>query len=85
MKHPKETEIAWSQYHESLKEHDHFIKNYKFFLERICNHLKFVNNGDTSDHSWSVDEIRSTITSEIHKCQSMDAPNEPGYYRANND
>jgi len=74
-----------SEHEKDVEKHEQFIRDYKFFLDRICNHLKFINNGDTSDHSWSVDEIRGTMTAEIHKCQSMDAPNPPNYTIANND
>jgi len=81
MKHPLGEEIAWSQYHESLKEHEQFIKNYKFFLDRICGHLDWIKSGN----AWTTDDIRSVINAEIKKSHSMDAPNEPCYYRANND
>ena len=75
------TQKQWDDYSEELHSHEQFISNYKFFLDRIVKHLEFVHSGAY----WNTEEIKATITREISRSHSMDAPNEPGYYRANND
>ena len=75
------TQEQWDRYKEDLANHTHFIKDYKFFLDRICRHLQFVQNSK----AWTTAEIMDVISREISNSDSMDAPNEPGYYRANND
>ena len=75
------TQEQWDRYKEELANHTHFIKDYKFFLDRICRHLQFVQNSK----AWTTAEIMDVISREISNSDSMDAPNEPGYYRANND
>ena len=82
MEYPKgTTKEQWERYNLELVQHEQFITNYKLYLDRIFRHLQFVD----PNKSWSLGEIRKTMLSEIDKCQSMDAPNKPGYYRANND
>ncbi|MBZ0246334.1 MAG: hypothetical protein K8H85_10330 [Cyclobacteriaceae bacterium] len=75
------TKEQWDQYSKDLNKHEQFIKDYKFFTDRICRHLNFI------DHKkqWTIEEIRKTMIDEIDKSHSMDAPNKPGYFRANND
>lgn len=75
------TQEQWDRYKEDLAKHTQFINDYKFFLNRICRHLQFVSNSK----AWTTAEIMDVISKEINKASSMDAPNEPGYYRANND
>jgi hypothetical protein len=75
------TKAQWDRYHIEVADHEKFIKDYKFFLERICRHLDWVNK----EKAWTPEEIRKVMYSEIDKAHSMDAPNEPGYYHANND
>jgi hypothetical protein len=75
------TAKQWADYREDLMAHEQFISNYKFFLERIVKHLEFVK----PNAFWDTKQIAETIGNEIKKSHSMDAPNEPGYYRANND
>lgn len=80
------TQEQLDQYAEEVAAHELFIENYRYFLERICNHLDWVQGltiGDT--RLWTTAEIRKIISDEINKSESMDAPNKPGYYRANND
>ena len=75
------TQEQWNEYNERLAEHEQFIYNYTFFLNRIVRQLEFVQPNKT----WTTEEITKAITSEIKRSDSMDAPNKPGYYRANND
>ena len=71
----------WQTYYQELQRHETFCDNYQLFLDRICAHLEWLRPSNT----WTTDEIRRTIMSEIDRKRSMDAPNKPGYYRANND
>lgn len=78
---PKGNQAQWDRYCEDLKRHEEFIRNYKFFLDRICNHMESRGKNLT----WTSDYLRKTIASEIEMAESVDAPNPPGYTRANND
>jgi len=75
------TKEQWDDYEIKVEAHEKFIADYRFYLDRICNHLKWVD----PNKAWVPEEIRERISSEIRMSHSMDAPNEPGYYRANND
>jgi hypothetical protein len=75
------TKEQWDRYFEDMAKHKSFLDDYKFFLDRICRYLEFVNPGK----SWTPREIIQACEAEIARAQSMDAPNQPGYYRANND
>ena len=81
MNYPKgTTKEQWDQYEKDCVKHNKFIEDYKFFLTRICRHLE-----QFGQNKWTPREIMSYMTSEIDMAESMDAPNKPGYYRANND
>lgn len=69
------------KYQEDVEAHKNFISKYRFYLDRIVNHLEFIQPGK----AWTAAEILTTIEGEIRKSESMDAPNKPGYERANND
>ncbi len=75
------TQAQWDEYQKKCQAHEDYIAKYRFYLARICSYLEWKKPSQT----WTVDEIRSTIEREIDMASSMDAPNEPGYYRANND
>jgi hypothetical protein len=75
------TDEQWERYEAEVKAHEQFIERYRFYLDRIVNHLKWKR----PDHIWTPEEIKSVMESEIRMADSMDAPNKPGYYRANND
>lgn len=75
------TKEQWERYNLEIAQHRQFIENYKLYLDRIFRHLQFIE----PDKAWTLGEIRKTILDEIHRCESMDAPNKPGYFRANND
>jgi hypothetical protein len=77
----KPTQEEMDRYFEEVAKHELFIKNYRFFLDRIVNHLEFVNKGG----HWTTDNIRKVMTSEIDMHSSCSAPNKPGYTYANND
>lgn len=75
------TDEQWERYELEVKAHEQFIERYRFYLERIVKHLEFKRNNGT----WSPAEIFFTMEQEIRMSESMDAPNKPGYTRANND
>jgi hypothetical protein len=79
------TELSKEElYKQELARHEEFIKNYKYFLDRITEYLDW--QGKRLDKtSWSPAEIKDWVGSEITASASMDAPNKPGYYRAAND
>lgn len=75
------TKEQWDRYYEDVEAHKKFLERYRFFLDRIVNHLEFIR----PNHLWTPAEILTTIEGEIRMSESMDAPNKPGYTRANND
>jgi hypothetical protein len=81
--HSKEnnTSPEWQKYYEDLEKHKEFYRSYQFYLDRILRHLEFTRPSNT----WTSEDIRKVISSEIDMALSCDAPNKPGYYRANND
>jgi hypothetical protein len=73
------TKEQWDQYYIDLKAHELFCQHAKILFYRV-NWL--VKDGvDKGTASW----ILETLNHELSRMQHMDAPNEPGYYRANND
>lgn len=76
------TNEQWEQYESDYEVFMGRISVRKFELDRMLNYLKFIN---PEKNTWTLDEIRRKISDEISKSESMDAPNKPGYYRANND
>lgn len=68
-------------YEEEVKQHEERIRIRRFELDRMLQLMEFYHPGI----QWSVDDIRRFMTSQIDQAESMDAPNKPGYYRANND
>jgi len=80
------TEEQINQYNEDVAAHELFISNYRYFLERICNHLDWVEGLTIGDRRlWQTAEIRKIISDEIDKSESMDAPNKPNSEFSNND
>ena len=75
------TEEQWEKYYEEVARHNEFISRYRFFLDRIVKHLEWRSPSNT----WTTDQITKVIKDEIDRADSMDAPNKPGYSRANND
>lgn len=78
------TKEQWDQYEIEVNDHEKFIEHYKFFLDRIVNYLEWQ-GPRMNKTSFTPSEIRDFVSSEIISADSMDAPNKPGYYRANND
>lgn len=78
------TDEQWERYELDLKAHEAFIANYKFFLDRIVTYLEWQ-SGRIGKTSFTPAEIKDWVGSEIIASSSMDAPNKPGYTRANND
>ncbi len=68
------------QYQKGKESHDAFIRGYKAAIrdaERIAENYNEIFG--IRQH------IINSLKSECSMCESMDAPNKPGYYRANND
>lgn len=65
----------WNNYEMERLNHEARIRNKREFLLRVT----------TRCHSVGPGVAFAEIMIEIDKESSMDAPNEPGYYRANND
>jgi hypothetical protein len=78
------TKEQWDRYDEEVKAHQEFIKNYKFFLDRIVNYLDWQ-APRMNKVSFTPSEIKDFVSSEILAASSCDAPNKPGYTYANND
>jgi hypothetical protein len=68
-------------YELAKKSHEDYIKVRRFELDRMLELMEFFNPKSL----WTVETIRQFMTSQIDQSESMDAPNKPGYYRANND
>lgn len=79
------TQEQIDRYEEEVKSHEEYIKNYRHFLEKIVNHMKWHDKRYSMTHTWTPDDILDFFTKEIDQAESMDAPNRPGYFRANND
>lgn len=69
------------QYEKDLAAHNVFIERYRLYLDRIYKHMEWKKKGE----SFTADEMRRIMTAEIDMASSCDAPNKPGYERANND
>lgn len=78
------TQEQWDRYEADVKAHEEFIKNYKFFLDRIVTYLEWQ-SPRINKPSFTPAEIKDFVGSEIFAAQSMDAPNPPNYEFANND
>jgi hypothetical protein len=76
-----DTPEGWEKYQEAEDRHQQFIKDYRFFLNRILRHLDWMRPANT----WTTADIKKAIENEIDRSSSMDAPNKPGYHIANND
>jgi hypothetical protein len=73
--------VPMNRYYAAVQRHDDHIANYRKYLKKICNHLGSFKHRD----SFTVEEITRIMTGEIDMSASCDAPNKPGYDRANND
>lgn len=70
------TSQDWKRYAEELERHELFCKHMKIAFDRAIWLLEHCDN---------LEFIKTTLYEELSRTQSMDAPNMPGYYRANND
>lgn len=69
-------------YERDLKNHHTRIVTMRMEHKRMIGWLKsYYPNKET----WTLAELEKAGTHLIDMASSMDAPNEPGYYRANND
>jgi len=74
MSHMKDKSIELQQYEKEKEAHDTFIRGYKACIK------------DAERLGFAVDSIpMKALNAELSMRESMDAPNPPGYYRANND
>lgn len=69
------TKEQWDQYELDQKNHEAWIKGRKEFLVDVLSHAD--QHGSQSAFEY--------FTKLLDDKLSMDAPNKPGYYRANND
>jgi len=69
------TAEQWEQYQLDLKNHEAWVNNRKEYLQRVLDYA--MSNG--------IEDAHKRFMHELDQALSMDAPNEPGYYRANND
>lgn len=65
----------WDAYEEKLAEHQVRMLYKRDFAKRILDHAE----------RYGVQSARAFFKAELDMEDSCDAPNEPGYYRANND
>jgi hypothetical protein len=71
----KPTQEQLDQYDIDFKNFVNSIMNKRELLDRI---LKYANE-------YGIENTRNKFNKEFDESLSMDAPNRPGYYRANND
>lgn len=69
------TKEEWESYQIALKNHNAF----QDFKESFANDIFLL------IEAHGIDKAKFKIKEAIHMARMMDAPNEPGYYRANND
>ena len=69
------TKEQWDQYELDLCNHENSINIKRTLLERI---LKYA-------QEYGIENTRAKFNREFDEALSMDGPNKPGYYRANND
>ena len=69
------TREQWDRYELDKLNHDAFVSGRRQFLARVLIYAE--QNG--------IDAAEKYFTEELNRAHSMDAPNEPGYYRATND
>lgn len=69
------TKEQWQQYELDLKNHENWCDSRLEFSETV---IKFV-------QLYGPEEAYERIKRSIDEIRSMDSPNKPGYYRANND
>jgi len=65
-------------YQKEKESHDTFIRGYRAAVNDAVIALD-------NDELLTASQLLRRIQSELSKRDSMDAPNPPGYYRANND
>lgn len=67
---------AQEQYEKDKLEHDAFIRGYRACIASLEKIIRKIPDAELQLH---------LLSTECSKRDSMDAPNPPGYYRANND
>ena len=69
---------AEESYQKEKESHDTFIRGYRAAVND-------ANRALENDELLTASQLLKRLNSELSKRDSMDAPNKPGYYRANND
>lgn len=69
------TQEQWDQYQVNLKNHQNWCNDREQFAEYVAEEVM------KCGYKSALEKIKK----EIEQIWFMDAPNEPGYYRANND
>lgn len=69
------TKEQWDQYELDLKNFEAFVNGRREFADKCFGLIE----------KFDLKKARDIIHNELDQSLSMDAPNKPGYYRANND
>lgn len=76
------TQEQWNDYGKDLDQHLKRIITMRMEHRRMIGWIKsYYPNKET----WTLEELEKAGNNLIDMAESLDAPNEPGYYRANND
>ena len=78
------TKEQWDNYEIRKAEHDAYCER----TMPLASQFGYEPNGIESQGGWTIEggeEAYHNAVSQWKMMRSMDAPNEPGYYRANND
>ena len=76
-------------YHERLQSHNNLMEFKGLVIERLL--IKLETDLLRNDAEWVIhpkrqfESFKSSVLADFNMECSMDAPNKPGYYRANND
>jgi len=73
------TNEEWKRYWADLASHTEYIQILRIGFEKA---LRVIKTRVTEE---DFKRIESALNSELSMAESCDAPNKPGYYRANND
>lgn len=87
---PKGTTLEeWQQYEDECTVHETAMKYKELYFDHVCAMLKLniakYPNEWKSEPMLMAKAFESNMQHELSMSRSCDAPNKPGYYRANND
>lgn len=79
----------WQRYEDECQVHDTAMRYKEIYFDFVCKMLQ--NNIEKFPAEWKAEPMlmakafESNMQHELSMSRSCDAPNKPGYYRANND